>query len=77
MKLRIPMIVAVRSFAMALKQDTEAKSEKSTDRRTRRKRLNCPSSYTLIFDTETSVDHAQNFRIGTYQVRKGGEGLVL
>jgi hypothetical protein len=73
MKLRIPMIVAVRSFAMALKQDTEAKSEKSTDQRTRRKRLKFPSSYTLIFDTETSVDHAQNFRIGTYQVRKGGE----
>jgi len=30
-----------------------------------------PSQWTLIFDTETTIDASQKLRFGTYQVRKG------
>lgn len=30
-----------------------------------------PSRWTLVFDTETRTDAAQNIRFGTYQVREG------
>lgn len=32
-----------------------------------------PSEWTLIFDTETTIDAAQKLRFGVYQVRKGQE----
>ena len=32
-----------------------------------------PSEWTLVFDTETTVDAAQRLRIGAYQFRKGDE----
>jgi hypothetical protein len=32
-----------------------------------------PSKYELIFDTETTVDAAQQLRFGTYQLREAGE----
>lgn len=32
-----------------------------------------PSEYTLIFDTETTIDASQSLRFGVYQVRKGDE----
>ena len=34
-------------------------------------RLDEPSPYTLIFDTETTIDPGQALRVGAYQVRKG------
>ena len=45
-------------------------------RRIRRKRSGKPappSEWTLVFDTETTVDAAQRLRIGAYQFRKGDE----
>ena len=33
-----------------------------------------PSPWTLVFDTETTIDAAQQLRVGFYQVRKD-EGL--
>ena len=35
-----------------------------------------PSEYTLIFDTETNTDAAQQLRFGWFQVRKG-DALVM
>jgi hypothetical protein len=32
-----------------------------------------PSEWTLIFDTETAIDSAQEIRVGSYQVRKSGK----
>jgi hypothetical protein len=34
-----------------------------------------PSNWTLIFDTETTVDAAQQLRVGGYQVRHGDERI--
>lgn len=67
------MIVAVRSFAMAVKQEKAASEQQSVDKRKVKKRLKWPSSYTLIFDTETTIDHRQNLRIASYQIRNGGD----
>ena len=39
-------------------------------KRPARKKLE-PSQWTLIFDTETTIDASQKLRFGTYQVRKG------
>jgi hypothetical protein len=36
----------------------------------RKNRLNQASRWTLIFDTETRTDAAQNIRFGTYQIRE-------
>ena len=63
-----PLSIAVRAFAPP--------PGKSSDKKSRRKRgggLASPSEWTLIFDTETTVDAAQRLRIGAYQLRKGDE----
>lgn len=73
MKPRIPMIVAVRGFAVPVQDDKKEMALKSDDKRRRRRALKRPSGYTLIFDTETTTDRAQNLRIGSYQVRNNGE----
>jgi len=73
MKLRIPMIVAVRGYAVAVREDKKKQDRKPDDKRKRRKGLKRPSGYALIFDTETTTDRSQNFRIGSYQVRNNGQ----
>ena len=63
---RLP--IAVRAFAPP--------PQKPSDKKPARKRLGKPtppSEWTLVFDTETSVDAAQRLRIGAYQFRKGDE----
>jgi hypothetical protein len=60
--------IAVRAFAPP--------PGKPSDKKGPRKRgggLASPSEWTLIFDTETTVDAAQRLRIGVYQFRKGDE----
>jgi transcriptional regulator with XRE-family HTH domain len=39
----------------------------------RRKRQAGPSKFTLVFDTETTTDHAQRLRFGGFQLREGAE----
>ena len=63
--------IAIRAYAMPtwqrLPDDDPTKSGN-------RKRTKAPaSSWTLIFDTETTTDAAQSLRFGTYQLRKAGE----
>jgi DNA polymerase type B, organellar and viral len=63
-----PLPIAVRAFAPP--------PDWSSDKKGVRKRgggLASPSEWTLVFDTETTVDAAQRIRIGAYQFRKGEE----
>ncbi len=57
--------VAIRAFLQGL----DAPKPRSSYRQMRRVP---PSEYTLVFDTETATDAAQQIRFGTYQVRKDG-----
>jgi hypothetical protein len=63
---RLP--IAVRAFAPP--------PQESSNKKPARKRLGKPapsSEWTLVFDTETTVDAAQRLRIGAYQFRKGDD----
>jgi hypothetical protein len=63
-----PLPIAVRAFAPP--------PGKPSDKKGPRKRgggFASPSEWTLIFDTETTVDAAQRLRIGAYQLRKGDD----
>jgi hypothetical protein len=63
-----PLPIAVRAFAPSL--------GKPSDKKGPRKRgggLTSPSEWTLVFDTETTIDAAQRLRIGAYQLRKNDE----
>ena len=42
-------------------------------RKTRKGKPTPPSEWTVVFDTETTIDAAQRLRIGAYQFRKGDE----
>ena len=63
------MPIAVRAFA------TPQPQEPAEDRPARKRSVKPapPSEYTLVFDTETTVDAPQRLRIGAYQFRKGDE----
>ncbi len=69
---KLPMMIAVRGYAVPVDtkrkptEDSAAKPERKI-----RKALPAPANVTVIFDTETTTDQAQNLRFGTYQVRKG------
>lgn len=72
MTLSAPIEIAVRAY-------TEKPGFKPPSRQARG--LDEPSEWTLIFDTETTIDAAQSLRVGAFQLRKGGElkreGLFL
>lgn len=62
-----PMSIAVRAYA------TKATTNPVKQVKSRTKKITTsPSLWTLIFDTETTTDAAQNLRFGTYQVRQNG-----
>ncbi|MDA8051100.1 MAG: hypothetical protein M0002_14055, partial [Rhodospirillales bacterium] len=60
--------IAVRAF---LDDGTWASGKPARPARWRQVRDIGPSDWTLIFDTETTIDAAQQFRFGCYQLRKG------
>lgn len=64
-----PRPIAVRAFALPTPRDV------ATAARTPRQRSPAtsigPSAWSLAFDTETTIDAAQQLRFGTYQVRRG------
>ena len=64
---RLP--VAVRAYVPPPPPKPSAESS----RKTRSGKPTPPSEWTLVFDTETTVDAAQRLRIGAYQFRKGDE----
>jgi hypothetical protein len=63
-----PLPIAVRAFA-----PPPAKSSNKTAARKQWGKPAPSSDWTLVFDTETTVDAAQRLRIGAYQLRKGDE----
>jgi len=71
MKHRLPMMISVRGYAVPIRTDDDKKKASSKPKRKIRKALPRPSDEAVIFDTETTTDHRQNLRIGTYQLRKG------
>ena len=74
MNIKLPMMIAVRAYATALREQNDLpKSKPATSNRRNRKTLRLPSDEALIFDTETTIDHVQNLRFGTYQIRKAFE----
>jgi len=58
--------VAVRAYA-------EPPRKRRSNKGTPKQNDLGPSEWTLIFDTETTTDSAQQLRLGTYQVRRAGE----
>jgi hypothetical protein len=64
-----PMPIAVRAFAPP--PSTEPHAEPS--RKPRSGKPAPPSEWTLVFDTETTIDAAQRLRVGAYQFRKVDE----
>jgi hypothetical protein len=63
---RLP--IALRAYV----PPTPAKSS-AQPRETRSHKPTQPSEWTLVFDTETTVDAAQRLRVGAYQFRKADE----
>jgi hypothetical protein len=63
-----PLPIAVRAFAAAPNRPNEKRGL-----RRRRGGLASPSEWTLVFDTETTVDAAQRIRVGAYQFRKANK----
>jgi hypothetical protein len=57
------MAIAVRGFVPPPQNDATPKKRKQS------RPLASPSNWTLIFDTETTIDAAQQLRVGGYQVR--------
>ena len=62
-----PMPIAVRAFA----PPPSANPHPESSRKPQSGKPAPPSEWTLVFDTETTVDAAQRLRIGAYQLRKG------
>ena len=56
--------IAVRAFAERTKEQLQ---------RSGPKRSNLPSEWTLVFDTETTIDASQRLRLGTYEIYKGDD----
>lgn len=67
--MKLPMMIAVRGYAVPVHR----RAKKKKKRRPTRKVLPHPSHEALIFDCETTNDHAQSLRFGTYQCRKRGK----
>ena len=63
------MPIAVRAFA----PPPSAEPHAEPSRKPRSGKPAPSSEWTLVFDTETTVDAAQRLRIGAYQLRKGDE----
>jgi DNA polymerase III epsilon subunit-like protein len=59
-----PRRIAIRTYTVARQQQRRREAAQSTL---------SPSAWCLIFDTETTIDAAQQLRIGSYQVREAGE----
>lgn len=60
----VPDAIAVRAY-------TEKTGKPPVGRKRQNTGLDEPSAYTLVFDTETTIDAGQALRVGAYQVRKG------
>ena len=68
-----PTTIAVRAY-VERQEKSRRKHSKPGDLTKRYRPSHIPASeFTLVFDTETNLDAAQDLRFGTYQVREGDE----
>ena len=74
MNSKLPMMISVRGYAVPVRDEDTVKKAKARTTQKKRKAFPKPSQWAVVFDTETTDDHRQNLRIGTYRVFKG---LVL
>lgn len=65
-----PMDIAVRGYVCRDEFSAQKNEIKAYIKKFPKKRVSKASSWTLVFDTETTTDAAQGLRFGTYQVRK-------
>lgn len=71
---KLPMMISVRGYAVPVETDKKSANDAAAKPKGKvRKALRAPADVTVVFDTETTTDHAQNLRFGTYQVRKGAK----
>jgi hypothetical protein len=63
------LAIALRAYVPPPPSKTSAQPPPET----RSRKPTPPSEWTLVFDTETTVDAAQRLRVGAYQFRKGDE----
>ncbi len=66
--IRDQLEIAIRSYVVKRSSD-----EKKPKRKPPPPPPEDPSDWTLIFDTETTTDHRQRLRFGSYQIRRGEE----
>ncbi len=67
---KLPMMISVRGYAVPVRDKNSDEDRLAKQKRKARRNLPRPSDEAVIFDTETTTDHRQNVRVGTYQVRK-------
>ena len=63
-----PLPIALRAYV-----PPPTKPNAQPPRKARSRKPTPPSEWTLVFDTETTVDAAQRLRVGAYQFRKANE----
>ncbi len=61
------------SLAVAVRAYAEPPRKGQSNKGAPQQKVLGPSEWTLIFDTETTTDSAQQVRVGAYQVRRAGE----
>ena len=70
-----PMDIAVRAYVRRDKPAVSVITAKIAPKKHRKKKVDVPSEWVVVFDAETTTDASQKLRFGTYQIRKG-ESLV-
>lgn len=68
-----PTAIAVRAYVERSEKDQRRRMKKGDFAKRDRPQQIPNSEYTVVFDTETNLDAAQDLRFGTYQVREGDE----
>src|SRR4051812_10219825 len=71
MRNAIPMMLALRAYGVPARKQAQQPSPSPVSPHGRRKAFPKPSKFSVIFDVETTTDHAQAPRFGVYQVRDG------
>lgn len=63
-----PMIIAIRANSTRLQEEARSPETETRSRRTKRRNLDIPSRWLIVFDAETTTNHAQRLRFAPYQV---------
>jgi hypothetical protein len=69
------MDIGVRAYVCRDKERQNPSNKKTANPKAKRRKIDRPSEWVLVFDTETTINASQALRFGTYQVRKDSECL--